>query len=345
MYKNIFYFYHINAIGGIETFFYNIAKKYNDYDIVIYYKTGDEEQIKRLKQFIRVKKYNGEKIKCNKAFFNFNLDIIDNVDAKEYIQILHGDYKAMGVKPAMNPKITKYLGVSKQVCKSFEEITGVKCELAYNPIVIDKPKKVLTLISATRLTGEKGKSRMIQLMHKLDNKKIPYIWYIFTDDGQAIVNPHIIYMKPRLDIIDFIAKADYLVQLSDNEGYCYSVAESLSVGTPVIVTDVPVFKEIGVKDGKNGFILDFDLSNINLDKIYKGLPAFEYEPINDSWDKIFAKGPSTYKQDQEIMVKVQCINDYDDIVLNKHITVNDAPYEVNKIRAEYLEENNVVKLI
>lgn len=345
MYKNIFYFYYINAIGGIETFFYNIAKKYNDFDIVVYYQFGDEEQIKRLKKYVRVKKYNGEKIKCNKAFFNFNLDIIDNVDAKEYIQILHGDYKAMGIKPPINPKINKYLGVSKQVCKTFEEITGIKCELAYNPMAIDKPKKVLTLISATRLTAEKGKKRMIQLMHKLDNANIPYIWYIFTDDGQAIVNPHIIYMKPRLDIINFIAKADYLVQLSDNEGYCYSVAESLCVGTPVIVTDIPVLKEIGVKDGKNGFILDFDLSNVDVKKIYKGLPAFEYEPIKDSWDKIFAKGPSTYKQDQNVMVKVQCITPYFDIQLNKDITPADAPYEVNKIRAEYLEDKKVVKLI
>lgn len=345
MIKNIFYFYYINAIGGIETFFYNLAQKYEDYDICIYYQQGDEEQIKRLKKYVRVKKYNGEKIKCNKAFFNFNLDIIDNVDAKEYIQILHGDYKAMGIKPPTNPKITKYLGVSKQVCKTFEEVTGKKCELAYNPIVIEKPKKVLTLISATRLTAEKGKKRMIQLMHKLDNNNIPYIWYIFTDDGQAIVNPHIIYMKPRLDILGFIAKADYLVQLSDNEGYCYSVVESLSVGTPVIVTDIPVLKEIGVKDGKNGFILDFDLKNVDVNKIYKGLPAFEYEPIQDNWDKYLVKGPSTYKEDFKKMVMVQCIAPYFDIPTKTNHTPNDAPYEVNKIRAEYLEENKVAKII
>lgn len=345
MIKNIFYFYYINAIGGIETFFYNLAQKYEDYDICIYYQEGNEEQIKRLKKYVRVKKYNGEKIKCNKAFFNFNLDIIDNVDAKEYIQILHGDYKAMGIKPPMNPKITKYLGVSKQVCKSFEEITGIKCELAYNPLVIDKPKKVLTLISATRLSAEKGKKRMIQLMQKLDNNNIPYVWYIFSDNPHAIINPHVVYMKPRLDIINFIANADYLVQLSDNEGYCYSVAESLSIGTPVIVTDIPVLKEIGVEDGKNGFILDFELSNVDVKKIYKGLPAFEYEPINDNWDKILVKGPSTYKQDQKTMVQVQCIAPYYDLILNKNYTPNDEPYEVNKIRAEYLEENKVVKLL
>lgn len=29
MIKNIFYFSHINVIGGVENFFYELAKKYN----------------------------------------------------------------------------------------------------------------------------------------------------------------------------------------------------------------------------------------------------------------------------------------------------------------------------
>lgn len=58
---------------------------------------------------------------------------------------------------------------------------------------------------------------------------IPYLWTIFTNDFRAIKNDNIIYMQPRLDIIDYIANADYLVQLSDCEAYCYSVVESLTV--------------------------------------------------------------------------------------------------------------------
>ena len=97
--KNIFYFRYLNKIGGIETFFYYLAKKYQDWNITIYYLDGDPKQINRLKQYVRVRKYEGEVIECDKAFFNFNLDIIENVKAKEYIQIAHGDYKAMDIKP------------------------------------------------------------------------------------------------------------------------------------------------------------------------------------------------------------------------------------------------------
>ena len=78
--KNILYFRKIAEIGGIETFFYYLAKKYKDYDITIYYEEGDQKQINRLKKYVRTKKYNGEKIECDKAFFCYNLDIIDNVD-------------------------------------------------------------------------------------------------------------------------------------------------------------------------------------------------------------------------------------------------------------------------
>ena len=295
--KNVFYFSLLNSIGGIETFFYYLAKKYKNWDITVYYKYGDPKQVKRLKQYVRVKQYSGEHIVCDKAFFNFNIDIIDNVEAKEYIQIAHGDYKSMGIKPNTHPRIDRYLGVSKQVCDTYKELTGYDTELVYNPIEIDKPKKVLNLISATRLTAEKGKNRMIKLGQMLDAAGIPYIWTIFTDDVDAIENPNIAYMKPRLDIINYIANADYLVQLSDNEGYCYSVAEALSVGTPVIVTECPVFKEIGVNKS-NGFILDFDLSNVPIDEIYKGLPEFKYTPKKDTWDKILAKGKSTYEEEK-----------------------------------------------
>ena len=342
--KNIFYFRYINAIGGIEAFFYYLAKKYQDWDITIYYLDGDPKQINRLKQYVRVKKFEGEFIECDKAFFNFNLEIIENVKAKEYIQIAHGDYKAMGVKPNTHKKLTKYLGVSEQVCKTYKEVTGYETELAYNPIEIDKPKKVLNLISATRLTAEKGKNRIKKLATMLDKAKIPYIWTIFTNDKNAIDNPNIAYMKPRLDIINYIANADYLVQLSDNEGYCYSVVEALCVGTPVIVTDVPVFREIGVNKN-NGFILDFDLSNVPVEEIYKGLPKFEYKPKEDNWKNILEKGKSIYKEELKMKVKVKCIKDYTDMQLNRVITTNDEEFIVNSVRAEELVAAGVCEIV
>lgn len=303
---------------------------------------GDEAQIRRLKQYVRVRRYTGQKLQCEKAFFCFNVDIIDNVEANEYIQVMHGDYKTAKMKINTHPKITKYLGVSETVCNSFKELMQKDIELCYNPIEIGKPRKVLNLISATRLTSEKGKNRIIKLAKILDESGIPYIWTIFTNDTKEIDNQNIRYMKPRLDIIDYIANSDYLVQLSDNEGYCYSIVESLCVGTPVIATNCPVFTELGLVNGVNGFILDFDLKEVPVKEIYKGLPKFTYKPKQDSWSNYLAKGKSTYQKDLKTMVKVQCIAKYTDIQLSVTKEIGDI-YKINKIRAEELTELGFVK--
>lgn len=345
-YKNIFYFANINKIGGVESFLYYLARKYENNDITVFYKTGDINQIQRLKKYVRVKKYNDEKIKCEKAFLNYYVDIIDNIDAKEYIQIIHTDYKEQKMFFKANPKVTKYIGVTQIACDSFKEHTGLDCELCYNPIVIDKPRKILNLISATRLTEEKGKYRMIKFANLLEQNNIPYLWTVFTDDTNVIRNANIVYMKPKLDITDYIANADYLVQLSNQgEGYGYTPVEALTVGTPVIVTPCNSFLEIGVKDGENGFVVDFDMNNIDIKKIYENRLKFKYEPLKDNWDKLLAKGENTYKKDFTTMVKVQAIKDYYDLEYNKPISKTDDPYTTNKIRAEYLIDLGLVKII
>lgn len=315
--KNIFYFSHINSIGGVETFFYYMAKKYQDWDITIYYKTGNPEQINRLRKYVRVMQFNGQKIECEKAFFNYNTDIIDYVEAKEYIQIVHNDVRYKKKKFVVNPKITKFVGVSQLVCDAFKKEVGIDIECIYNPLAFEKPKKVLNLISATRLTAEKGKERIEKFAKILEQQGIPYLWTIFTNDTKVINNPNIIYMQPKMDVVNYIANTGksggYLVQLSDTEAYGFSVVEALSVGCPVIVTDCPVFKEIGIIDKKNGFIIDFDMKNVPISEIYKGLPKFEYTAPEDSWDKFLAKGKSEYKENMKKNIMVQCIKKYNDI--------------------------------
>lgn len=84
-YANIYYFKKINGIGGTEQFLYEIAKKYKDYDITIVYDEIDEDQYKRLSKLVRcIQHQKGHKIKCNKAFFNFNIDAIDDIEANQY---------------------------------------------------------------------------------------------------------------------------------------------------------------------------------------------------------------------------------------------------------------------
>ncbi|HHX71277.1 MAG TPA: glycosyltransferase [Gallicola sp.] len=334
--EDIFYFYNINSIGGVETFFYQLAKRFEDRDITVIFNTGDETQVKRLKKYVRVIKYKNEKIKCKKAYFNYNTNIIDNVEANEYIGLIHADYKNIPYKPNTHPKLTKFIAVSETAKKSFEDITGKKCEVIYNPYETEKTKRILNLISTTRLTKEKGKDRMVKLGEELNKGGIPYLWIVFTNDIKEIDNPNIVYMKPRLDIIDYVANADYLVQLSSAEAYCYSIVESLSVGTPVITTNLPVLKEIGVNEN-NSFILDFNMSNLDVDKIYEKADKFNftYTPPKSEWEKEITKKKSTYKEELEKMKKIKALQNYTDTVLNKNI-VKGEEYIVDNERAEVI---------
>lgn len=343
-YKNVFYFYNINAIGGVETMFYQLAKKYSKYDITVLYTYGDPLQVKRLKQFVRVKKYNNEKIKCEKLFLNYNINLIDNVDAKEYYEIIHADFRKIAMPPSTHPKITKYLGVSKVACEGFTEITGLPCSLMYNPFTPEKNlEKALILISATRLTKEKGFHRMEQLAEALDNAGIAYTWFIFTNKPKKMKSPNVVFREQTLDIDKYIISADYLVQLSDTESYCYSIVQALTYGVPIITTKMPVLEEIGVNE-TNSIQLDFDMKNIPIEKIRKKDFNFNYIPIQDSWDTILDLSLSEYPQERKSTYKVKARDTYQkihckDIQLDK-IPEEGETWTVDNDRLDILLGNN-----
>ena len=348
--NNVFYVSNFNTIGGVETYIFELVRKYQDYDITIIYKTGDAAQIKRLKDYVRVVRYTGEKIKCKKAFFNYETDIIDNVEAEEYIQLIHAMFKTQGITPRINPKITTYYCVSESAGKEWEELTGIKPILNRNPLTIteEEKKPVLYLVSATRLTPEKGKDRMIKLARLFDNAKIPYMWLVFTNDTKAIDNPNVIYCKPRLDIRPVLASLKdkgYGVQLSDCEGDCYFTRECEALGVPLLVTPVASFKEQGLKDGQNCYYIPFDVENVDVNKIYNKIPSYEPFQKEDNWKKNLVKGKSTYKEDLKTMVDVQCIIKYFDVQLKEEKTPDDPIYSVSRVRAEELFEAGVAKIL
>jgi glycosyltransferase involved in cell wall biosynthesis len=86
-----------------------------------------------------------------------------------------------------------------------------------------------------------------------------------------------------------IKNCDYLVQLSDTESFCYSAYEALQRNVPVILTDFPEARNL-VDDGENGFIVDMDLSNLDVDRIFNNKPKATYyidRCNHDMWEKVF----------------------------------------------------------
>ncbi len=339
---NIFYIQNLNIIGGTEQFIYELTRKYKDIDITVVYKTGHWKQIERIAKNVRIIKYNGQKIKCKKAFFNYSIDIIDNVEAEEYIQIIHAMYKTNKIKPKLNKRITEYYAVSEIAAKEWEELTEIKAKIVRNPLQMLETKPVLFLVSATRLTAEKGKDRIEKLGKLLNEKGIEYLWLIFTNDNSVIDNSNICYIKPRLNVRQYLNTLKqtgnvYGVQLSDCEGDCYFTRECEALGIPLLVTPIPSFNEQGLKDGKNCYYLPFDMQDIDIERIVNNIPKYEGYIKEDKWKDELINVKSNYKE-EEMKVKVKCTFSYTDMELKKDIPLG---YEwiVDKKRADVLLAN------
>ena len=343
--ENVFYFHKINAIGGVESFFYYLSQVYKN--MVVYYKEADPLQIERLAKNIEVRKYK-EPIKCDRFFCNYGYDI--KVDAKDYYHMVHYDAMNVGFTPMVNEGF-KYIGVSKLACKSFEEKTGKKCELIYNVVPIkkkglEKYKDKIHLISITRLSSEKGGDLIEKLSKMLDkffgDLGIEYVWTIYTNKIRYPFTSPNIEIKPQsLNIHDEVEKSHWLVQLSKCESFGLSVCEALILGTPVIITDLEAFKEIGCKHGVNACICNMDLSNVDLELIRKGIKDFKYTPPKSNWGK-YLNNETNYNPND--LIKVKPLRNYTDIVLDKYL-LRSQEYEMTKARASYLEAKGLVEVL
>ena len=347
--KNVIYFPSFNIIGGVETYCYEMALKYGkDYDITVCYRNGDPQQMDKIAKVCRVLRVDmDDKIICDVFIFGWGWDILKNVTANRYIQTYHADYINRKLNPCQQECITDRLGVSENTTKGIKEHYDWAKDIRtmYNPYTPKKPRRVLNLISATRLTAEKGFERMKILCKALDDAGIPFLWLVFTD--QPRVSPHksMVIIDCRVEgILDYIANADYLVQLSDTEGYSYSIVEALSVGTPVIATDFLVAREQGIEDGKTGWILPMDMSRIPIKEILKGIPKFKWSPPESHYEEVLAKGKSSYEDDLKKIVTLRALIPFLDIKENK-MRMQYETWQATMARGVELDNKRIAEII
>ncbi len=300
---NAFFLRDILQIGGIESHFWYMARKYGKYDITIFYYYGNPAQIERLRKLVRcVKLTSSDKVVCTNMFCCFNRDVLAQTEAETIYLVLHGDYLDMVDRGQldrrlipMDKRVDKYLGVSHHVCETWEKLTGIHAEFIGEPVDLPKEDRPLMLISATRLTAEKGWERMKILANAMNGAGIKYLWTVFTNSKPEEQIPNMSLVQPTMYITDILSIYDAYVQLSDNEGFCLSVVEALLRGVPVIGTDLPVFRELGL-DESNSVILDLDMKSIPIERIREIRELeFTYKAPKDNWIKYLSRKKSDYR--------------------------------------------------
>ena len=170
------------------------------------------------------------------------------------------------------------------------------------------------------LTGERSRE-LNRLQKMLEGANIDYIWLYFSNRVLPNAPERMIHMTPTLNIIPFVQRADYLVQLSDSEAFCYSIIEALCEGTAVITTDLPVLSELKFKDKEHGYIvpmnMEFDVSELLT------IPTFKYTynnaPLINKWKKLLGKTDPEYNYKPSNTNKVRVTKRYNDLTLNRYI--------------------------
>jgi glycosyltransferase involved in cell wall biosynthesis len=289
-------------IGGIETFLYIFCQRMSVFlDLTLYYDNADFDQLLRYSEYVDCIKVNKE-IKADVIILASAWGKTPKLIAPKIIQMIHANlkiYKELNIFNYTPNENYQHVCVSQSVANALKELHDIDSTVIYNLTAKHKPtekkkNEILTLITACRLSKEKGIERCVEFAKKI---KVPYIWHMYCDTpsssykGDVIKSAkgtNMIWPGFKNPILPEIEKADYLVQLSTTEGYCYSIVEALQCRTPVIVTPFEsAFEQI--KHKKNGYIVDFELKNVNFDEICNNIPIldeFKEKSSEKDWLKL-----------------------------------------------------------
>lgn len=348
----LLYTSYLHQIGGIETFVLNFIEHLHDhYDITLMSERIPDDMAVRIAKLCRVidraewGEIQATGFSCNVlVMIRLTDEIPSFVTYDKSIRMCHASKIPEGYTPLFDCDEMVPVSEAANDCIGRPDNATV----IHNLLKTDARKSLL-LVSATRLPAQdKGKhiERMLRLANMLHDAEIPFIWLIFSDINLPRAPREMICVGTSDAMQTFIAKADYLVQLSDQEGFCYSVAEALANQTAVIVTPFTTTKELGVVDGKNGYIVPFDM-NFDVRKLLK-VPSFEYKYDNDSivsqWKKILGKLTPTHSYEPPKVVRIRCVYPYKDMRLGRRIDYGEE-YYVKPERAQEIVNAGYAEII
>lgn len=265
---------------------------------------GAQEQIKRLERYHKVildPARNGHHEADVALIYTPIMQSVpwNTIDAPKVYQFIHSDIKGLMQYPMWrdfkwtpNQHITKCLAVSETARDGLKEALGVDSEVVPNIFNPDDSRRVFLYMG--RATAEKGLDKTLELMRRFEEAGKEWILLIcsLVDPYGPLwpsidKNPRIIYLPANIYNGIFYKCADYLVQMSTSESWCYSIREALHNGCAVIGSKIPEIAKV-VKDGENGYLLNDDLSNLDIDKIFNNKPKVDgyTENINPIWNKV-----------------------------------------------------------
>ena len=302
--KKILFYYKLFFTGGTEHSILKLIKKlYEIFDIVVAY---DEEEttntvLKEINKYAEVINLNNiEEISvdvviwCSHSRSGTFKDFSRKVKAKHYYYwchlIMFETFKGLEFAEDLRENIEKFICVSdvvkEDIINKYPELEE-KCMVLENYLdesqIIEESKEDIdinidsnsfNLISVSRLSEDKGYSRMKILCDILDKNKINYNWYVlgtaFKQEEANMIkgwfkgNERVHFLGYTDNVFKYISKMDALALLTNRESWGLVITEALILGKPCIVTNFAgVEKQI--TDDENGVVIKMD----NFDNSYE----------------------------------------------------------------------------
>lgn len=300
----------IAKVGGIETACYNLAKTFSERKLVFIAPYIDPEQAIRIANYADVVVDDREQTYEGDVAIYMNYDGIGKykgrTTARKCYHLIHSDWQGLKKYPQwksfqleVDKSIDKVVAVSETAKKGLLTAFNkpIKSEVVPNILCPPNPDENFRIfLFLSRTTEEKGLDVLAKMAMKFAQAGKEFLFIITGNQARLLgrgaekeaLRSHAMFMPQSPNNIGLISKADYLVQLSSNESYCYSVREALQRQTPVIATRIPEFTKL-VKEGKNGYLVNNDLSDLDIDRIFnerpEGFPAYS-EKVSPKWEKM-----------------------------------------------------------
>lgn len=301
VYQNLLF-----KIGGIETADYQMARAFKDRDIAFVFKTADMEQAIRLGEYAEVVMDDGKmEFECD-VLILANYDsyplVKGRVKAGKIYQQVHADWANMkkmsqwqDFKWEPDPDVDKVLAVSETTVKALQTAfrQPIPAELVPNILTPPTDNGFRVFLTLSRFSAEKGADMIVAMARRFEEAGKNFLWIICGTMSDSRLNyklgnkKNIVFVEPSVANEGLIKNCDYLVQLSKNESYCYSVHEALACGKPCICTDIPEFRKV-IKNGENGWLVGQNLEGLDIEGIFGKLltPKPITEPIAPIWEDV-----------------------------------------------------------
>ncbi|PJM75205.1 glycosyltransferase [Bifidobacterium simiarum] len=127
---------------------------------------------------------------------------------------------------------------------------------------------VFRIVTVCRLSQEKNLELSVHVAATLRDRGLNFLWEVF---GEGVERTGLQTLIDRLGLTGrfvlrgavsnpypYMKRADIYVQTSKHEGFGLTVQEAKILGIPVVVTDIPAFRE-QIVDGQTGFLRPADV--------------------------------------------------------------------------------------